>query len=60
MDLAQYPPSYSYPCKLGSNLSESDCVRMLLLLAAAYMIDMHSSHCTPVPESLFSWSIDVP
>uniref|UniRef100_A0A8D8VIU4 Protein ABHD16A n=1 Tax=Cacopsylla melanoneura TaxID=428564 RepID=A0A8D8VIU4_9HEMI len=43
-----------YPYKnLGADLSSDEQSQMLLFLARKYMSDFKSTHCTPLPQSIF-------
>lgn len=48
-----------YPCEIGQNFNQTEKNHMTLLLAHKYMKDYDSTHCTPLPASLFShpWAL---
>lgn len=50
--------SPSFPCSIGKDMTDHERILMLLFLTRRYMKDLDSSHCTPLPVSLFStpWS----
>uniref|UniRef100_A0A0A9XJZ3 Abhydrolase domain-containing protein 16A n=1 Tax=Lygus hesperus TaxID=30085 RepID=A0A0A9XJZ3_LYGHE len=38
---------------LGKGLSEEEATKLLIYLAESYMVDYNSTHCTPLPTTLF-------
>ncbi|XP_062571680.1 phosphatidylserine lipase ABHD16A-like [Saccostrea cucullata] len=52
--------SDTFPCNIGEEYSVEDKKKMVLYLASRYMIDFDSTHCNPLPASLFKkpWSPD--
>lgn len=45
--------SSSFPCHLGGEMDEESRTVMLFYLSRKYMSDVDTTHCTPLPVSLF-------
>ncbi|KAE8743992.1 hypothetical protein FOCC_FOCC009358 [Frankliniella occidentalis] len=43
-----------YPLRIGDELDTNSKIQIVLYLCRKYMLDLRSSHCTPLPASMFN------
>ncbi|KAK3932183.1 Phosphatidylserine lipase ABHD16A [Frankliniella fusca] len=47
-----------FPLRVGDELDTNSKIQMALYLCRKYMLDLRSSHCTPLPASMFNVPTD--
>ncbi|KAJ1525091.1 hypothetical protein ONE63_009933 [Megalurothrips usitatus] len=47
-----------FPLRIGDELDTHSKIQMVLYLCRKYMLDLRSSHCTPLPASMFATPLE--